>query len=69
MIGSGLGTCKVIVDPDVAVPLVSTLGSTDSTKTVAVQNSAESGSRSISWTSNTSHWNLCCKSGALRSDR
>jgi len=65
VLGSGLGTCKVTVDPAQAVPL----GSTDWTETVAMQNSAESGSITISGTSNTSHWNLCWKSGALGSDR
>jgi len=69
IVGSGLGTCKVTVDPAKAFPFASTLGSTGQTELVEVQNNAESGSITISGMSNTSHWNLCWKSRALGTAR
>lgn len=69
ILGSGLGTCKVTVDPAKALPYASSLVSTERAGVVDVQNNAGSGSISISGLSNTSYWNLCWKSGALGSGR
>ncbi|CAK0819582.1 unnamed protein product [Prorocentrum cordatum] len=69
ILGSGLGSCKVMVDPAKAATFVPTLGSTDQTESVESRAEVESGSIIVSGLSNTSHWNLCWKSSSLGLDR